>query len=271
MRKTIQFAMLLCLSLLTLTGCKDTAAVQAAVDEAAKACPIALDNLGEATGVTMGENEVAFVVKPLASLMENGKVDQSLIARYLALELQRKAPELVKAMVDAEFGIKCNIDGEEGDILVAPAELKKFSGEFLASGGKVAPILLPLYNQQLSASLPVEITDGLSLKKVKVVDGVETFFIDVDESKAKFEDVRGKIVDIMRKIEKSKDISKDLVAEKVKLSNINLSLLLPLLDELNYSTMFRYATKDGSETYMEITSDEIKAFLAPEEKEAASE
>ena len=57
----------------------------------------------------------------------------------------------------------------------------------------------------------------------------------------------------------------------MKLSNINLSLLLPLLDELNYSTMFRYATKDGSETYMEITSDEIKAFLAPEEKEAASE
>ena len=271
MRKTIQFAMLLCLSVLTLTGCKDTSAVKAAAEEAAKACPIALDNLGEATSITMGENDVAFVVKPLASLMENGKMDESLIARYLALELQRKAPELVKAMVDTEFGIKCNIDGEEGDILVAPEELKKFHGEFEAAGGKLAPILLPLYNQQLSSKLPMDIAEGLSLKKAKVVDGVQTFFIEVDNDKAKFEDVRGKIVDIMRKIEKSKDINKEFVAEKVKLSNINLSLLLPLLDELNYSTMFRYSTKDGSETFMEITADEIKALLAPAEEAAASE
>ena len=244
---------------------------KAAVEEAAKACPITLDNLGEATSVTMGENEVAFVVKPLQALVENDKVDKSLIARYLALELQRKTPELVKLMVDGEFGVKCNIDGEEGDILVAPEELKKFSGEFLASGGKVAPILIPLYNQQLSARLPLDIDEGLTLTKVKVVDGVETFFINVNEEKTKFETVRDNIVNIARRIEKAggKFTQKD-IEEKVKLSKINLTLLLPMLNELNYSTMFRYSTKSGSETYMELTSDEINSYLNPPAEEEES-
>ena len=266
MKKTFRLVltMLVCVSALALTGCKDTVALKAAVEEAGKACPITLDNLGEATAIAMGDNEVAFTVKPLASLVENDKVDKSLIARYLALELQRKNPELVKLMVDGEFGVKCNLEGEEGDILVAPEELRKFSGEFEASGGKVAPILIPLYNQQLSARLPLEIAEGLTLNKVKVVDGVQTFFINVDEEKTKFETVRDNIVNIARRIEKAggnatlKDIE-----EKVKLSNINLTLLLPMLNELNYSAMFRYSTKSGSETYMELTSDEINTFLNP--------
>jgi hypothetical protein len=59
----------------------------------------------------------------------------------------------------------------------------------------------------------------------------------------------------------------------VKLSKINLQLVLPLLNELNYSTMFRYSTKAGSETYMEITAEEIQKLLNPEEekKEDAKE
>ena len=273
MKKSFRFVLtlLVCMSAFVLTGCKDTAALKAAVEEAAKACPITLDNLGEATSVAMGENEVAFVVKPLQALVENDKVDKSLIARYLALELQRKTPELVKLMVDGEFGVKCNIDGEEGDILVAPEELKKFSGECLASGGKVAPILIPLYNQQLRARLPLDIDEGLTLTKVKVVDGVETFFINVNEEKTKFETVRDNIVNIARRIEKAggKFTQKD-IEEKVKLSKINLTLLLPMLNELNYSTMFRYSTKSGSETYMELTSDEINSYLNPPAEEEES-
>lgn len=256
--------MLVCIAAVMLTGCKDTAALKAAVEEAGKACPITLDNLGEATAVSMGDKEVEFAVNPLPALIENDKVDHSLIARYLALELQRKNPDLVQQMVDAQFGIKCNLkNGEETEeILVAADELKKFHGEFIASGGKVAPILIPLYNQQLSARLPMEISEGLTLTKVKVVDGVETYFINVDDDKAKFEDVRSNIIKNMENTD-----------EKVKLSKINLQLVLPLLNELNYSTMFRYSTKAGSETYMEITAEEIQKLLNPEEakKEDAKE
>jgi len=272
MKKTFRFVLtlLVCVSALALTGCKDTAALKAAVEEAAKACPLTLDNLGEATSITMGDKEVAFAVKPLQSLVENDKVDKSLIARYLALELERKCPDLVKQMVEGEFGVKCNLEGEEGDILVAPEELKKFSGEFLASGGKVAPILIPLYNQQLSARLPLDLAEGLTLTKVKVVDGVQTFFITVDDDKTKFKTVRDNIVEIARRIDKAGNSSQKDIEEKVKLSKINLTLLLPMLNELNYSTMFRYSTKSGSETYMELTADEINAYLNPPAEEEAS-
>lgn len=272
MKKTFRFVLtlLVCVSALALTGCKDTAALKAAVEEAAKACPLTLDNLGEATSITMGDKEVAFAVKPLQSLVENDKVDKSLIARYLALELERKCPDLVKQMVEGEFGVKCNLEGEEGDILVAPEELKKFSGEFLASGGKVAPILIPLYNQQLSARLPLDLAEGLTLTKVKVVDGVQTFFITVDDDKTKFKTVRDNIVEIARRIDKAGKSSQKDIEEKVKLSKVNLTLLLPMLNELNYSTMFRYSTKSGSETYMELTADEINAYLNPPAEEEAS-
>ena len=273
-----KFAQLVCFVLvgmttLFMTSCKDTSALKAAIDEASKVCPLTLDNLGEATAIALGENEVNFTVKPIAALLENDKIDKSLVARYLALELQRKNPELVKQMVDCEFGIKCNIDGEEGDILVAADELRKFSNEFIAAGGKVAPILLPLYNQQIGAKMPMDIAEGLSLHKVKVVDGVETFFVNIDEDKVKFTELRDNIVNVARKIEKAGEAgaSKADIEEKVKLSKMNLSLLLPILQELNYGAMWRFATKSGSETYLEITNDEIKTYLAPAEEEPAED
>ena len=256
-----------------LTGCKDTKALQAAIDEATKACPIELDNLGEATAITLGENEVEFNVTPVKALLENDKVDHSLVARYLVLELQRKNPELVKQMVEAGFGVKCNLNGAEGEepILVAADELKKFNGEFEATGGQIAPILLPLYNQQLSAKLPIEIAEGLSLTKVKVVDGCETFFITVDDDKAKFADVRAPIAAVATRIDKAGKSTPEDIEEKVKYSKINLTLLLPLLNELNYSTMFRYSTKAGNETYMELTAEEIDQYLHPAVEEEAKE
>jgi hypothetical protein len=274
MKKSFLFVCsMLAVVTMMLTGCKDTKALQAAIDEAAKACPIALDNLGEATAITLGENEVEFNVTPVQALMENDKVDHSLIARYLVLELQRKNPELVKQMVEAGFGVKCNLSGAEGEepILVAADELKKFNGEFEAAGGQIAPILLPLYNQQLSAKLPIDIAEGLSLTKVKVVDGCETFFITVDDDKAKFADVRAPIAALATKIDKAGKSTPEDIAEKVKYSKINLTLLLPLLNELNYSAMFRYSTKAGNETYMELTAEEIDQYLHPVVEEAKEE
>ena len=161
----------------------------------------------------------------------------------------------------------------EGDILVAADELRKFSNEFIAAGGKVAPILLPLYNQQIGAKMPMDIAEGLSLHKVKVVDGVETFFVNIDEDKVKFTELRDNIVNVARKIEKAGEAgaSKADIEEKVKLSKMNLSLLLPILQELNYGAMWRFATKSGSETYLEITNDEIKTYLAPAEEEPAED
>ena len=87
----------------------------------------------------------------MSTALENMGLD--LNHRLWTAKALAENPELVKQMVDCEFGIKCNIDGEEGDILVAADELRKFSNEFIAAGGKVAPILLPLYNQQIGAKI----------------------------------------------------------------------------------------------------------------------
>ena len=261
MKKTFRFAlaMFVCLSALMLTGCKDTSALKAAVEEAAKACPLKLTTLGEATGITMGEKDVEFAVNPLPGLVQGDKVDKNLIAKYLAFELQRSNPELFKLIVDNEFGLKCNLNAEGQPVEIqAPAEeVKKIHSEFLAAQGNFAPLLLQLYNQQISGQLPMDIAEGLKLNRVRMVSGSETFFINIDESVIKFDDLRNKIVK-----------SRENVDEKMKIAALNMSMLLPVLDEMKSGLVFRYSTKSGTETYMEISPEEIHQYLSSSEEKA---
>ena len=191
MKKTLQTvcAALATLAVLALTGCKDTAALKSAVEEANKNLPQLLASVGQATGLTVDENALT------CELTANGlsAADQAVIGKYAALELQRSLPDLMKMAVE----------------------------------------------------------NGLTLKDVKLKEGKQTFFINVDDEKAKFDDVRGKIVK-----------SLENASEKVSLAGINLSMVLPLLQELNYEAIFRYSAKGGKETFMEITAQEIKDFLA---------
>ena len=262
MRKAFRFAlaMFVCLSALTLTGCKDTSALKTAVEEAAKACPMKLTTLGEATGITMGENMVEFAVNPLPGLVSGDKVDKNLIAKYLAFELQRNKPELFKMIVDNEFGLKCNLNAEGQAIEVqAPAEeVKKIHGEFLAAQGNYAPLLLQLYNQQIGGQLPMDIAEGLKLNRVRMVSGSETFFVGIDEKVIKFDDLRNKIVK-----------SRENVDEKMKIAALNMSMLLPVLDEMKSGLVFRYSTKSGTETYMEISPEEVHQYLAASAEQKA--
>ena len=207
---------LACLAMV-LTGCKDTKALKEAAEKANEACPTQVAKLGEVAGITLGDNAIEFKLNPLPELVEGDIVDKSLIARYLALELQNTNPDLMKLVVDNEFGMKCEI-GEGDPVELSSEDMKRISEDYVMSGGKFAPILLPLFNQQLTSKLPTELAEGLTLKEVKLKDGKETFFITVDDDKAKFDDVRGEIVKTLENAE-----------EKVKLSKINLSMLLPLL------------------------------------------
>ncbi len=262
MKKTFRLAiaMFVCLSALTLTGCKDTSALKTAVEEAAKSCPITLTTLGEATGITMGEEMVEFAVNPLPGLVSGDKVDKNLIAKYLAFELQRSNPELFKLIVDNEFGLKCNLnaEGQPIEVQAAADEVKRIHGEFLAAQGNYAPLLLQLYNQQIGGQLPMDIAEGLKLNRVRMVSGSETFFIGIDEKVIKFDDLRNKIVK-----------SRENVDEKIKNAAINLSMLLPVLDEMKSGLVFRYATKSGTETYMEISPEEIHEYLNKASEETA--
>ena len=82
----------------------------------------------------------------------------------------------------------------------------------------------------------------------------------VEEPKLKFEELRDSI---------GKYISD--AAEKVKITRMDLSILLPVLSELNYDAEFIYETKSGKRTFMPITSDEIKEFLTPAEEKEGEE
>ena len=252
MKKTLQTvcAALAVLAVLALTGCKDTAALKSAVEEANKNLPQLLASVGQATGLTVDDNALT------CELTANGlsAADQAVIGKYAALELQRTLPDLMKMAVENGLALKCNVKSENGEstpVEVSADELKTLGDQFAAAGGQVAPVVHPLYNAALKSSLPLEIGEGLTLKDVKLKEGKQTFFINVDDEKAKFDDVRGKIVK-----------SLENASEKVSLAGINLSMVLPLLQELNYEAIFRYSAKGGKETFMEITAQEIKDFLA---------
>jgi len=261
MRKTIQTvcAAVATLAMLVLTGCDNTAALKTAVEEANKACPTALGTLGQATSLSLEENALVCELAPAAQA-SNSPADINIMAKYAALELQRSLPDLMKMAAENGMSLKCNLKAEGSEpavIEVTNEELQGLSAKFTAAGGQVAPILLPLYEQEMNNNAPLEIAEGLTLKNVKLNDGKATFFINVDDDKAKFDDVRGKIVKSLENAE-----------EKVKLAGINLDVLLPLLQELNYEAIFRYSAKGGKETYMEIKAQEIKDLLT---KDTAAE
>ena len=265
MSKTFKlaFSAIVCLSVFLLTGCKDTAALKAALEEANKACPVKIDNVGEATAIALGNEAVEYTINPLPALVENEKADKTLAGAYLALDLQSKNPDLVKMMVDNEMGLKVFLNRSEGqpiEVNVPADQIKLFSEQFAAMGGKSAPILIQLYNQQINSQAPLQVAEGLTIKKVDIDKGKESFTIMVEEPKLKFEELRDSI---------GKYIGD--AAEKVKITRMDLSILLPVLSELNYDAEFIYETKSGKRTFMPITSDEIKEFLTPAEEKEGEE
>ena len=100
MKKTLQTvcAALAVLAVLALTGCKDTAALKSAVEEANKNLPQLLASVGQATGLTVDENALT------CELTANGlsAADQAVIGKYAALELQRALPDLMKMAEERE-------------------------------------------------------------------------------------------------------------------------------------------------------------------------
>ncbi len=262
MRKTFQIACaaMAAIAVLMLTGCKDTAALKAAVEDANKTFPAPLATIGQATALSLEENNLVCEVAPAAEL---SAIDRAITGKYTAIELLRNLPDLMKMAVENGMALKCNLNSEGSEptaIEVTADELKAMSANFAAAGGQTAPILLPLYNQEFTSNMPFEICEGMTLKNVKLKEGKEMFFVEVDDKKAKFDDVRGKIVKSLENAE-----------EKIKLAGINLSVLLPLLQELNYEVIFRYSAPGSKETFMEITAQEIKDYLAKGEAQNTEE
>ena len=255
MRKTIQISCtaIAALAMLVLTGCSNSAALKTAVEEANNNLPTPLATIGQATSLSFDEKTIQCEVEPAVPLAGLQAADLTILGKYVAVELLRNLPDIMNMAVEDGISLNCTLKGEGAEpvaVEVSADELKALQMNFSASGGQVAPILLPLYNQEITKNAPVQICEGLTIKSVKLKDGKESFFIDVDDDKVKFDDFRNNIAK-----------NQENVDEKVKLANMNLSVLFPLLQELNYETIFRYSAKGGKETYMEISAEEIKDIL----------
>ena len=77
----------------------------------------------------------------------------------------------------------------------------------------------------------------------------EQFMVDVDE-KVNFDDLKRNLYAVKDDAEKKIDLVKEYVG-----------MALPLIAQMNYSMVFRYANKAGNETFLETTPEEINAYL----------
>lgn len=253
MKKTFRFICMafIGISVLMMASCDKTAAVKEAAEAAAKSCPIKLGPVGEATAFSVDNDALVCDITPDSAFISNENVDKSLVAKYLAIELLRNAPELFNKLIDSGIGLKGNVKLGSGNVeaLVNGEELASFNKQIVGAKGNYASVLLPLVNQYINGQKDKELGEGLKFKKVQVKGTKETVNVNVDE-KINFDDIRRQLYAMKDDGKKKIEYVKDFVG-----------IALPLVAEMNYDLDFTYSNKAGNETYMEITADEIKAYL----------
>lgn len=254
MKKSIRFicSAFIGLSVLMMASCDKTAAVKEAAEKAAQSCPIKLGPIGEATAFSVDDEALVCDITPDSAFVSNENVDKSLVAKFLAMELLRTTPELFNKVIDSEMGLKGNVKLESGNVeaFVNAEELASFNKQVMAASGNYASILLPVFNQYLNSQGEKELAEGLSFKKVQVKGSQEQVMVNVDEEKVKFDDLKRQLFAM-----------KDDGAKKIDYVKDFISVALPLIEQLNYDLVYRFSSKSGNETFMEISSDEIKAYL----------
>lgn len=253
MKKTFRFICMafIGISVLMMASCDKTAAVKEAAEAAAKSCPIKLGPVGEATAFSVDNDALVCDITPDSAFISNENVDKSLVAKYLAIELLRNVPELFNKLIESGLGLKGNVKLGSGNVeaLVNGEELASFNKQIAGAKGNYASVLLPLVNQYLNGQKDKELGEGLTFKKVQVKGTKETVNVNVDE-KINFDDIRRQLFAMKEDGKKKIEYVKDFVG-----------MALPLVAEMNYDLDFTYSNKAGNETYMEITADEIKAYL----------
>ena len=246
MKKTFCYvcSVIICMSMLVMTSCKNTGAVKEAAEKAVQAGTIKLGPVGEATAMTVDDEALVCEITADTLFMNDANVDKSLVARYMAIELLRTNPDLFNLVGNLKLK-----SGENVDVQVGAEDLRAFNTQVAGASGNFATILLPIYNQYLNGQGAKEIGEGLTLKKVQVKGTQEQFMVDVDE-KVNFDDLKRNLYAVKDDAEKKIDLVKEYVG-----------MALPLIAQMNYSMVFRYANKAGNETFLETTPEEINAYL----------
>ena len=254
MKKTFRFIFMafIGIAVLMLASCDKTAAVKEAAEAAAKSCPIKLGPVGEATAFSVNDEALVCEITPDSNFIANDKVDKSLVAKFLAIELLRNAPELFNKLIESGIGLKGNVklDSANVEALVNGEELASFNKQVMDAKGNYASILLPLVNNYLNGQTKKELGEGITFKKVQVKGSKEEFSLNVDEQKIKYDDLKRKIFDL-----------KDGTA-KVEFVKDFVGMALPLIAEMGYDLDYLYVFKPSNQqTYLEITNDELKEYL----------
>lgn len=255
MKKTFYFvcSILIIMSMMVLSSCDNTGAVKEAAEKAIQSGAIKLGPVGEATALTVDNEALVCDITADTLFIKDTNVDKSLVARYMAIELLRSNPELFGLVLENGLGLKGNLKlntGENIDVLVGSEDLKAFNTQVSGANGNYAAILLPIFNQYLNGQGEKKIGEGLTLKKVQVKGSQEQFMIDVDE-KVNFDDLKRSLYAV-----------KDDGAKKIDMVKEFASMALPLIAQMNYSMVLRYANKAGNETYIETTAEEINSYLS---------
>lgn len=254
MKKTFRFifSAFIGITVLMMASCDKTAAVKEAAEKAAQSCPIKLGPVGEATAFSTDNEALVCEITPDSAFISNDSFDKSLVARFLAVELQRNVPELFSKVIESEMGLKGIVKLASGDVetMVGADELAAFSKQLLGASGNYASILLPIFNQYLNSQGAKEIGKGLLFKKVQVKGSQVQVMVDVDEEQVKFDDLKRELYAIKDDGPKKVEYVKDFVG-----------MALPLIEQMNYQLVYRFKTKSDNETYMEIEPEEIKAYL----------
>lgn len=254
MKKSFRFicSAFIGISLLMMASCDKTAAVKEAAEQAAQSCPIKLGPVGEATAFSVDNEALVCDITPDSAFVSNENVDKSLVAKFLAMELLRSVPDLFNKVIESEMGLKGNVKLESGNVeaFVNAEELASFNKQVLGANGKYATILLPIFNQYLNSQGEKELAEGLSFKKVQVKGTQEQVMVNVDEEKVKFDDLKRELYAMKEDGNKKVEYVKDFIG-----------MALPLIQQLGYDLVYRYSSKSGNETFMEISADEIQAYL----------
>ena len=94
MKKTFCYvcSVIICMSMLVMTSCKNTGAVKEAAEKAVQAGAIKLGPVGEATAMTVDDEALVCEITADTLFMNDANIDKSLVARYTSLLVIGRTP-----------------------------------------------------------------------------------------------------------------------------------------------------------------------------------
>lgn len=251
--------LLICLSLLLLTGCSQKSKLKLAVEVAARQCPISMGSAGEISSITFDGTDVIYTALvneaylKLDALEKNPESMKSVISAMFsnpAKEVKQMLDLVINANSGIKFVYKGKTSGKEVECYLTTQDLKSIANADSTVGESDQKKLEEQVNIT-NVSCPIQVDEVTRLDKLAIEGDQVVYHYTIDE----------KLVD-MAVLRENAEAMKQNVRNSLNVSEPALRIFLEICVKCDKKLCYRYVGNSSGES-MEFSFDvsDIKSLL----------